>query len=176
MIRFRLKALEAAVGRAIETARVSQEAAVVDTLLKVIGRATEAQRTTYWALDLARIRLRPIASWSAVTLSPSAPHRGLTYLTALRCRTNAVRVLRSRKPLWSTNLVLDATGQSPGALQLGGGAWFAVRSDTFVYGVVEILGLALKQSAPTSLVVLERLGFRLGLAFEQLCHGDLPRH
>jgi hypothetical protein len=177
VIRARLADLDTAGGRAIKLLRVAhEETAILELLLEILGRAAESPRATYWSLDLARIRLRPIATWSAVAPDAAAPHRGLRYLTALRCRTNAARVWRSRKPLWSNSIVLETDAPPPGADELGSGVWFAVKSDTFVYGVIELLCRTLEQRAPDNLVMLERLGFRLGQALEELRHGDMPRH
>jgi hypothetical protein len=171
MIRVRLRALEAAVADAIEMARVvREEAAIVDPALHVMARAAGSERAAYWVLDLARVELRVIASWSSVALRPSTPHRGLRYSTALRCRVNAAHVWRSRKPFWSGSIVLDTNDAQRHATVFGSGVWFAVKSDTFVYGVIELLGRALEQRAPDNLFVLERLGFRLGQAFEEHRH------
>ena len=53
-----------------------------------------------------------------------------------------------------------------GLPRLHGGVWFAVKTDTAMFGVIELLGRALEPAAPENLVNLERLGFRLGLALE----------
>jgi hypothetical protein len=177
MIRVRLPAIETAVGHAIKLLRVAhQDAAILELLLEIIGRAAGSERATYWALDLTRIKLRPVASWSAEALRTTVPYRGLCYLAALQCRKNAAHVWRHRKPLWSDSIALDAREHLLEAQRLGSGVWFAVKTDTFVYGVIELLGRSLEQRAPDNLVAFERLGFRLGQAFEELRCGNMPRH
>jgi len=66
----------------------------------------------------------------------------------------------------------------PPSLEAGlrGGVWFAVKTDTSVYGVIELLGPALEPKTPDNLVLVERLGFRLGHALEELRHGNARLH
>jgi len=148
----------------------------VEAVLQVVGRATNSERAAFWAPDLTHRKLRVIASWSTVALKPSAPYRGMRYGTALRCRMNAAHVWRTRKPFWSGSMLLDTAHALPGAAELRSGVWFAVKSDTVVYGVIELLGRVLEQRTPDNLFVLERLGVRLGQAFEEGHHGDLQWH
>ena len=55
----------------------------------------------------------------------------------------AGHVWRSRKPVWSVNLVQDMcfprSVDAEGA-GLHGGVWLAINTDTAVYGVIELLG------------------------------------
>ena len=178
MIRHRLAELDRAVGRAIEVLRAAKNAEeVVQSVLELLAQAACSERATYWTVDVPLLRLRAIANWNA--MEPN----GLTHGVGVRHRTvwlsQAGHVWRSGKPLWSTSLVLDTA--LPGFLEPGlrAGVWFAVKSDTFVYGVIELLGRALEPKTPDNLVIVERLGFRLGHTLEELRHrrhGDARLH
>jgi GAF domain-containing protein len=177
MIRHRLSELGSAVTRAIEMLRAAKHVEeVAQAVLELLGQAACSERATFWTVDSELLRLRAIASWSA--LGPDAPVRdsGIRHRTASLSQGNAGHVWRSRKPLWSTSLVLDTA--LPRALEAGlrGGVWFAVKTDTSVYGVIELLGRALELKTPDNLVVVERLGFRLGHALEELRHGNARLH
>jgi GAF domain-containing protein len=171
MIRHRLADLDRAVGRAIEVLRAAKHAEeVAQPVLELLAQAACSERATYWTVD-AEVRLRSIASWSALgptagTREGEARHRA-TWLS----QGNAGHVWRSRKPLWATSFVLDTT--QPGSLGPGlrAGVWFAVKSDTSVYGVIELLGRALESKTPDNLAIVERLGVRLGHTLEELRHG-----
>jgi len=174
MIRRRLVELDRAVARAIEVLRAAKHAdEVARPVLELLAQAACSERAIYWTVDAELLRLRAIASWSAS--GPNSP----THVGEVRDRTawlghgNAGHVWRSRKPLWSTTVVLDAA--LPGSVGAGlrFGMWFAVKSDTFVYGVIELVGRALEMKAPDNLVIVERLGSRLGHTLEELRHGRL---
>lgn len=59
---------------------------------------------------------------------------------------------------------------------LHGGVWFALKTVTAVYAVIEQLGRAFEPKTPGNLIELERLGFRLGYALEELWHGRERLH
>lgn len=172
MIRHRLAELDRAVGRAIEVLRAAKDAeAIVQPVLELLAQAACSERATYWNVDIALLRLRVIASWSALgpnalTREDEARHR-----TAWFSQGNASHVWRSRKPLWTTSLVLDTALPGFAGSGLRAGVWFAVKSDTSVYGVIELLGRALEPKTPDNLVIVERLGCRLGHTLEELRHG-----
>jgi GAF domain-containing protein len=171
MIRHRFADLDRAVGRAIELLRAAKQAEeVAQRVLELLAQAACSERATYWTVD-AEVRLRSIASWSALgpialTREGEARHR-TTWLS----QGNAGHVWRSRKPLWATSLVLDTA--RPGSLGPGlrAGVWFAVKSDTSVYGVIELLGRALEPKMPDNLAIVERLGVRLGHTLEERLQG-----
>jgi hypothetical protein len=52
--------------------------------------------------------------------------------------------------------------------------WFAVKTDTAVYGVIELLAQTLPDKNSDALMAVERAGFRLGNVVEELRCG-LPR-
>jgi hypothetical protein len=51
---------------------------------------------------------------------------------------------------------------------LRAGVWFAVKTDTAIYGVVELLARELPAMSVEILVAVERLGSRLGYVIEEL--------
>ena len=177
MIRHRLADLSNAMEHAIEVVRVAKPMeAVAPAVLELLGRAAGSERASYWMSDPEMLRLRAIATWSALTPSAPAAERDTGNRTAPMSQGNAGHVWRSRKPLWWTGLMLVTTPRL--ALQPGlrGGVWFAVKTDTSVYGVIELLGRALDPKTPDNLMLLERLGFRLGYALEELRHGKARLH
>jgi hypothetical protein len=83
---------------------------------------------------------------------------------------NAAKVWRSRKPIWTANLVLDMglpRSLRAAAAGLRGGIWFAVKTDTALYGVVELLARELPSITTETLVAIERVGSRLGYVIEE---------
>ena len=104
--------------------------------------------------------MRALASWSAAGINTLALDGDIRPRTASLSQGNAGHVWRSRKPLWSTSLVLDTA--LPPAVEAGsrGGVWFAVKTDTSVYGVIELLGRALEPTTPDNLVLVEQLAHR----------------
>jgi hypothetical protein len=75
------------------------------------------------------------------------------------------------------NLVLDmGLPRSLQASQAGlrSGLWFAVKTDTAAYGVVELLARMLPVITPDTLVAIERVGCRLGYVLEQLRSNEQP--
>jgi len=180
MIRRRLAELDRAVGRAIEVLRAAKHVeAVAQDVLELLAHAACSERATYWTADAGLLRLRAIASWSALGPNAVTCEGDVRHRTASLSQGNAGHVWRSRKPLWSTSLVLDTGPPRSIGAGLRGGVWFAVKSDTSVYGVIELLGRALEPKTPDNLVIVERLGFRLGLTLEDLRHGrrrNAPLH
>jgi hypothetical protein len=177
MIRHRLKELECAVRRAIEMFRAAKQLEELSpAVLELLAQAAESERATYWTVDAALRRLRAAASWSAIVNDGSAHEAETRQRTASLGMSNAGHVWRSRKPLWSSSVVLDP--MLPPALGTGlrGGVWFAVKSDTSMYGVIELLGRALEPNTPDNLFIIERLGVRLGHVLEEVRHGSARLH
>jgi GAF domain-containing protein len=172
MIRRRVIELSRAVTCAIELLRAARNLEEVGRpLLDLLAQAACSERATCWAVDADAFRLRAIATWSAAGSGTQARPGTSRYRTASLSQGNAGHVWRSGKPVWSTSLVLDTA--LPPSLETGlrGGVWFAIKTDTSVYGVIELLGRALESKTPDNLMIVERLGFRLGHAVEELRHG-----
>lgn len=71
--------------------------------------------------------------------------------------------------MWTSNLGLDmCLLRSLDAKHAGfsGGIWFALATDTTVYGVVEFLGLNIAPSTNESLEIVEQFGKSIGRLLE----------
>jgi hypothetical protein len=176
MIGERLAQLAEATDGAIALLRRGQRIEeVAHAVLERLAQAARCEWGTYWMLDLPSKRLQAIATWSALgrfeqdaRVRTLAPNEG-----------NAGHVWRSRKPIWTTNLVLDmCLPRSLEAAEAGlrGGVWFAVKTDTAIYGVIELLARTLPYKNSEALVAVERAGFRLGYALEELRREPTPLH
>jgi len=151
---------------------------IAPAVLAVLAQAAGSLWAAQWVIDIAGQRLRPFATWSASGSAPSLQDAQLMSLGF----GNATVAWCGRKPVWSTTVVpwpisSGASASPPAASAsagLHGAVWFALKTDTAVYGVIELLGRALESKAPESLGCLERLGFRLGLALEESLHRDSP--
>jgi len=149
-------------------------AEVAPAVLAVLAQAAGSLWAAHWVIDTLGQRLRPFATWGVS--ESEAPLFGKHEQLVSLGFGNAAVVWCGRKPVWSTAVVPaylspPEASTSPG---LHGAVWFALKTDTAVYGVIELLGRALDSKAPESLSVLERLGFRLGLALEESLLRDSP--
>lgn len=172
MIGERLAQLAEATDGAIALLRRPQRIeAVGQAVLERLANAARCEWGAYWTLDPSSQRLQVAASWTS--LGPE----GERFAQDARVRTlapnegNAGHVWRTRKPIWTTNLVLDMC--LPRSLEasdagLRGGVWFAVKTDTAIYGVIEMLARAFPYKNSDALAAVERIGFRLGCAVEEL--------
>jgi hypothetical protein len=164
--------LSIAVVYCIEAMRiVRQLAEIPQVVLKLIGQAACSERAIYWTVDPVAARPRVAARWGALsTLTPSSDW-------AIRHRAASLRedtvegVWRSGKPLWSASFVLDTALPSAFEASEFGAVWFAIKTDSAVYAVIELLGRALEATPPDNLVFVEQLGYRLGYALEELRPG-----
>jgi hypothetical protein len=177
MIRHRLAALASAVARAIETLRAAKHVeAVAADVIETLGLAASSEQATFWTVDPQLRQLRAIAHWNTSGFTQGSSDSVQRYRAPSWSEGSAARVWRTRKPLWSASSILDTSRRPSIQDGLRGGVWFAVKTDTSVYGVIELLGRALEPSAPENLVHIERLGFRLGHALEELRHGRAHLH
>ncbi len=90
---------------------------------------------------------------------------------------NAGQAWRTRKPIWTTNLVLDmclphSLGVSEAELR--GGVWFAVKTDTAIYGVIELLARKLPYKSPEASARSSVPAFASGLCSRKSAVN--PRH
>lgn len=173
MIRLRVPELGDAVKHAVEKLRAARHMEeVAPAILELLANAAGSERASYWTVD--PLQLRVIATWSAHGPDKSMRERHARPRTGSLGSGSAGHVWRTRKPLWSASLMLDASLRPAVGTGLRGGVWFAVKSDTTVYGVVELLGPALEPKTPDNLFMLERLGVRLGQVLEQVRYGNAP--
>jgi GAF domain-containing protein len=178
MIGERLTQLSRATDNAIELLRgASRLEDVAQGVLQRLAQAASCDWAAYWAVDPRSRTARSVARWSG--LGPEG--KQLEHAARLRSLPmnlgSIAEVWRSRKPLWTHNLVLDmGLPRSLQASQAGlrSGLWFAVKTDTAAYGVVELLARMLPVITPDTLVAIERVGCRLGYVLEQLRSNEQP--
>jgi hypothetical protein len=85
----------------------------------------------------------------------------------------AGHVWASRKPVWTTDICRDmCIPRSLDAVEAGlqGGIWFAIKTESSVYAVVELLGDNLPNANEEALLGLEGFGIRLGKLVESIYH------
>jgi hypothetical protein len=172
MIGDRLAQLAQATGIAIELLRgASQLEDVAQAVLGRLANAAGCEWAAYWAFDPQTRALLPVASWSGLGSEGHVFDREARVPIPSSNQGNASKVWHSRKPMWTTNLLLDlGLPRSLRAAQVGlrAGVWFAVKTDTAIYGVVELLARELPAMSVEILVAVERLGSRLGYVIEEL--------
>ena len=105
------------------------------------------------------------ALWKARPEVGSRLERGTLGRQLSLSEGTAGHVWRSKRPIWSCDLVKDMC--LPRSLDaeddgLQGGVWFAVKTNAAVYGVVEMLGPDMVLPDDSLLLAAERLGIVLG--------------
>jgi GAF domain-containing protein len=172
MIGERLIQLSRATDSAIELLRgASRPEDVGRAVLQRVAEAVSCHWAAYWAVDPQSRAARSAACWNG--LGPE----GQEFEQTARLRSlplnlgNIAKVWRTGKPVWTDTLVLDMG--LPRSLQasragLRSGLWFAVKTDTAAYGVIELLARTLPTISPETLVAVERAGCRLGYVLEEL--------
>jgi hypothetical protein len=171
MIRQRFSELSIAVVHCIAGLRVMRQSAESPrAVLKLLGQAACCERAIYWTLDpVSRPQVR--ASWGALSTQAPTSDWDIRYRISSLSQGHVARVWRSGKPVWSASFVPDTAVRSTFGAGPLGGVWFAAKTDSAVYAVIELLGRALEPSPPDNLIFLEQLGYRLGYALEELRHG-----
>jgi GAF domain-containing protein len=163
--------LAQATGIAIELLRgASQLEDVAEAVLERLAHAARCAWAAYWVVDPQARALRPVASWNGLGPEGYAFDRQTRVCIPFTTQGNAAKVWRGRKPIWTTNLVLDMglpRSLRAAAAGLRGGIWFAIKTDTALYGVVELLARELPAMTTEALVAIERVGSRLGYVIEE---------
>ena len=132
--------------------------------------------STYWRVDAEALVLVPDLTWKANPAAVNALEQDTIYRRLTLSEGAAGHVWRSRKPVWTLDLMNDmclprSLDAQRGGLQ--GGLWFAIKSNQAVYGVMEILGADLVHADPSLLLAVEHLGMVLGDLVEK---GRRTRH
>jgi hypothetical protein len=171
VIQDRLAQFEKAVSEVVELLRsASQPKDLALASIERLGPAAACEMAAYWMLDPERRRVRPRAIWSMSGPKVQMLARHPPPSTVSHSENTATQVWRSKKPIWATSVAV-ARG-TPRELEnrqgnLESGVWFAVKTETAVYGVIELLGRAFAPRTTANLAVIERLGVRLGHALEE---------
>ncbi len=138
-------------------------------LIRIIAGAVDADWAVLWKNN--NNILQPSIFWKSSELNTEKLERD-TYRRFLSPgEGNAGLVLRHGMPIWVTDITCDMC--LPRSLDakwagLTGGIWFAVKTETHMYGVVELLGQSFPSKNETNLLALERLGVILGQHFEKI--------
>lgn len=135
------------------------------TLLETIGRSLPCEWGTFWSVDSAHHELVPTITWTASdVIAPKLEIHTKDRRLSLS-EGNAGHVWRTRKPIWTTDILKDmCLPRSIDAQEAGlkGGVWFALKTDTVVYGVIEMLGKHLALPTEELLLHIESLGIQIG--------------
>jgi GAF domain-containing protein len=143
---------------------------VAEQLIALLGQTLACEWGTFWKVDSSQQRLKPIASWSAPAVQADRLVADTKNRTLSLSEGTAGHVWRGRKPIWTLDLVKDMClprsldAQSAG---LHGGIWFAIKTDTAVYAVIELLGRKILPPNQELMVGIEGLGLRLGHLLEE---------
>src|SRR5260370_38330951 len=106
MIGERVAQLAAATDSAIALLRSGRRIEdVAQAVLERLANAAGCEWGAYWALDLPTQRLQAIASWSALGPKGERLEQDARVRALATNQGNAGQVWRSRKPVWTTNLV-----------------------------------------------------------------------
>lgn len=138
--------------------------------LAMISEAFHCQWSTYWKVNTTGSCLEPVAVWCQRQLAGEALGRHTHGRRLSLNEGTAGHVWRSGKPVWSTNIVFDMClprSLDANAAGLNSGVWFAVKSDTIVYGIVELLGDGHEKATEEALLAVEQFGISLGRLIEQ---------
>jgi hypothetical protein len=167
----RLSSLEGTFETAVKLIGSSESFGVVGPeLLKLLGTSLQCNWGTLWKVDPAAHVLRPVATWSAPSIKAPELEKDTQGRALSLSEGTAGHVWRSRKPIWSVDLLSDmCLPRSLDAQHAGlqGGIWFPLKTETAVYGVFEFLGMSLPSPTEELLLGIESFGFKLGNQFEK---------
>jgi hypothetical protein len=136
--------------------------------LGILGTTFNCSWGTYWRVD--GYRLVPSTIWRASGVDAAKLYADTTQRSLSLSEGTAGHAWRSRKPVWSIDLGADmCLPRSLDAEEIGlhGGIWFAVQTDSRIYGIVELLGRNLPLASKELLLVVERLGYKIGFIIER---------
>jgi hypothetical protein len=181
MIQDPLAQLKQAASDVVELLRAaSRPEDVALASIERLGLAAACELTAYWMLNPEHRRMRPVAIWNVSGPKVQMPARHPPQPIISDSENTATHVWRSKKPVWATSAAV-AQG-TPRTLEdrhgdLQSGVWFAIKTDTAVYGVIELLGRTFAPRTTVNLALIERLGVRLGHALEERrCDSPSRRH
>lgn len=143
---------------------------ITSPVLAEVAELFRCQWATLWLVDAERAMLFPDLVWN---LEPSRVwhlEENTRVRTLSLSEGTAGHVWRSRKPIWTTDLIRDmCLPRSLDARDAGlrGGIWFAIQTDTVVYGVIELLGIDSLPASADGLLAIEEFGRSLGLLVER---------
>ena len=144
-------------------------AGVGPDLLEILARPFHCRWAKHWKVDENKKHLYPASIWQDKSVLTDLLYRDSLNRELSISQGTAGHVWRSKKPVWTTNIVQDM--YLPRSLEadradLHGGIWFALKTDTAVYGVIEMLGQELEPVNDEVLVLIEQVGISLGFLIE----------
>ena len=137
-------------------------------LLEILARPFGCRWATHWKVDETKMQLYPASIWQDKSVLTELLHRD-TVRRQLSSEGLAGHVWRSKKPVWTTNIIQDiclTRSFEADGVDLHGGIWFALKTDTAVYGVIEMLGQKLEPVNEQVLLLIEQIGISLGFLIE----------
>jgi GAF domain len=171
----RLEQLQLVFERAATLLRTHREIENVGSeLLALLGEALGCEWGTLWKVDSSAQRLKPVATWSAPDIQTARLAEHTINRALSLSEGTAGHVWRGRKPVWTRDLVRDmCLPRSLDAATAGlhGGIWFAIQTDSAVYGVVELLGTKIPAATQELLEGIETFGIRIGHLLEDQRQG-----
>jgi hypothetical protein len=169
-MRHKLEHLQNALDEAADIgARPLRDGRTSERLLPFLAENLACEWGTLWKVDAASHQLCPVATWKSQSTGALRLERDTIGRSLSLSEGNAGHVWRSRKPIWTVDLIKDmCIPRSLDAADAGlrGGIWFAVKTEDAVYGVVELLGRNVPPPTTELLAQIEILGIRLGTDFE----------
>lgn len=144
-------------------------------LLQTLGECIGCDWGTYWKVDSKLLGLTPAGLWHRKGIDTRTLELHTERRTLSMSEGTAGHVWRTKKPIWTVDLITDMClprsldAQSAG---LRGGIWFAVKTGTAVYGVIELLGSDIPPPSPELIDAIENLGLQIGRAVEQSSSHD----
>ena len=134
-------------------------------LLSSIAVSFGCQFATYWQVDTETLQLAPVILWKSIEAHADTLLDHTRNKTLSMSQGTAGHVWRSRRPVWSTNLLRDMCLPRSLEADLAGlhaGIWFALKTSDTVFGVIELLTTELPASSEALLELIEYLGLALG--------------
>jgi len=143
--------------------------------LEELGRALHCQWGTYWSVSAELQQLRPFVTWTEQGLNAPDLNRNTKNRTLSLSEGTAGHVWRSKKPVWTLDLIQDmCLPRSLDATKSGltGGIWFAVRTEDTVYAVIELLGHNVIPPSQELILGIESFGIHLGHLLKSRLEGQ----
>lgn len=134
-------------------------------MLEILAAPFDCEWATYWRADANAGVLRAHVRWTKPGIHPTELEKDTNGRYLSLSEGVAGQVWRDRAPVWTTDLVTDmCLPRSLDAKAAGfrRGIWFAVQSESTVYGVVELLGQRIEPATRPLMLAIEQYGFDLG--------------
>lgn len=176
MNRRSLGALKRAFEQTTNMVRTSREISL--DILRALAESLRCDWATYWQVDPAAQVLRAKVTWRRPGIDSAHLARDTEGRSLSMSEGVAGHVWRSRKPIWTDNIVRDMwLPRSLDASEAGphGGVWFAVQNKRTVYGVIELLGRDLNPGTREQLLAIQQFGFTLGKIEDTRHSSAVPR-